>query len=268
MKITYRVNSPKKRRNAAKSDKAATVAKASRPGMLARVVAVARHVPFSADLVAMYYVMLDADTPLPVKGTIATALLYAVSPDFIPGPVDDVLGLGAAATLAYAYRKPKHVAAARKALAAKKNPRNLSRPGEHEGRMVRSALYAIEHDAKELRAELRDDDSLPGWVTYKVYTAQDRLQPARQYLRERIADAKENPRRRKGTQVQSLIFDRDSFTVRTAHKWAMTHGFEATAPDVTDNTIRLRQIDPSRIRVVATIPLRAGVQAVIGFPKR
>lgn len=192
MKISVRVVSPPRRRR-----NGSEVARASRPGMLARLVSVARHVPFSVDLVAMYYVMLDVDTPLPVKGTIATALLYAVSPDFIPGPIDDVLGLGGAATLAYAYRKPKHVAAARKALGKKKNPR-----------------------------------------------------------------------RRKGTQVQSLIFDRDAFTVRTAHKWAMVHGFAASEPDVTENTIRLRQIDPARIRVVATIPLRSGVQAVIGFPKR
>lgn len=265
MKITVRVNGPKRaKRNGSKAE----VETAARPGALRRLVAVARRVPFGVDLVAMYYVMLDVDTPFPVKGTIATAILYAISPDFVPGPVDDVLGLGGAATLAYAYRKPKHVAAAKKALGIKSNPRNLSRPGEQEGRMVRSVLYAIERDAKELREDLRDDDTLPGWITYKVYTAQDRLQPARQYIRERIEHPKENPRRRKGTKVQSLIFDRDSFSVRDAHKWAIMHDFKATAPDVTENTIRLRQIDPDRIRVVATIPLRPGVQAVIGFPKR
>ncbi len=264
MKISVRVNGPRRRRR-----NGSTVASASRPGTLPRLVAVARRLPFSVDLVALYYVMKDVDTPLPVKGTIGSAILYAISPDFVPGPVDDVLGLGGALTLAYAYRKPAHVAAARKALAlARNNPRNLARPGEQEGRMVRSVLYALERDAKELRDDLRDDDTLPGWITYKVYTAQDRLQPARQYIRERIDNAKENPRRRKGTKVQSLIFDRDSFNVRDAHKWALMHDFKATAPDVTENTIRLRQIEPDRIRVVATISLRPGVQAVIGFPKR
>lgn len=229
----------------------------------------------------------------------------------------------------------------------RRNPRDLSHPGEQDARMVRSALYAIAHDAAELRDELRDDDRLPGWVTYKVYTAQDRLIPARQYLRERIRErsnpslskrkARElldladrvhdgsvklqaatldkllrvlpllgpegiaaasaimaldleaedllpptparafraaahylakNPRRRKGTVIQALIFDKDRFTVRTAHKWALSHGFEATAADVQANTIRVRQRDPQTVKIVGTITLRPGVQATVGLPKR
>jgi hypothetical protein len=211
--------------------------------------------------------------------------------------------------------------------------------------MVRSALYAIAQDASELRDELRDDDHLPAWVTYKVFTAQDRLIPARQYLRERVRErsnppvkkrtAKEllaladrltegtgklqkkamdklvrilpmlgpkgmaaataikamdldaedlippplraaravahrvtkNPRR-KGTVIQALIFDKDQFTVRTAHKWAITHGFDATKADVQANTIRVRQRDPQTVTVVGTITLRPGVQATVGLPKR
>lgn len=262
---------------ARRRNSASVIERASRPGAFRRLLRVAAKVPFAVDLVALYFTMLDSDTPLPARMGIATAILYVISPDFIPGPIDDILSLKAAVFLAASYRKPEHTRAAREALTGRRanprnlsrpgEPRNLSRPGEQEGRMVRSVLYAIERDAHDLRAELRDDDTLPGWITYKVYTAQDRLQPARTYIRERIADVKENPRR-KGTKVQSLIFDRSRFTVREAHKWAIMHGFKATKADVTENTIRVRQIAPNKLDIVATIPMRPGVQAVIGRPKR
>ena len=52
----------------------------------------AAKVPFVLDAAGMYYVMVDQKTPLWVKGTVAGALAYFVSPvDAIP---DALVGLG------------------------------------------------------------------------------------------------------------------------------------------------------------------------------
>ncbi len=59
----------------------------------------AAKMPFLSEAVAMFFAMVDPRTPIAPKLTIAGALLYTVSPDPIPGPLDDtavVLGaLGA-----------------------------------------------------------------------------------------------------------------------------------------------------------------------------
>ncbi|MGF1480862.1 MAG: YkvA family protein [Cyanophyceae cyanobacterium] len=50
------------------------------------------YVPFVRDAVAMYYCLIDPQTPVYTKGTIAAALAYFVSPvDAIP---DVIAGLG------------------------------------------------------------------------------------------------------------------------------------------------------------------------------
>lgn len=48
------------------------------------------HLPFTRDALAMYFCMIDSWTPLHVKGTIAAALTYFLSPadaipDMVPG---------------------------------------------------------------------------------------------------------------------------------------------------------------------------------------
>lgn len=49
-------------------------------------------VPFTKDAVAMYFCMIDSKTPIHIKGTIAAALAYFLSPvDAIP---DVIAGLG------------------------------------------------------------------------------------------------------------------------------------------------------------------------------
>ncbi len=49
-------------------------------------------IPMLKDFVAAYFCMLDSNTPLPVKLTIASALVYLISPiDTIP---DAIAGLG------------------------------------------------------------------------------------------------------------------------------------------------------------------------------
>lgn len=50
------------------------------------------HVPFTKDALSMYLCMVDSQTPLHVKGTIAAALTYFLSPmDAIP---DVLVGIG------------------------------------------------------------------------------------------------------------------------------------------------------------------------------
>ncbi len=61
----------------------------AKEGFLAKAKKYAGKIPFIPDAVAMYYCMLDPETPLWAKSTIAAALVYFIVPfDAIP----DVLG--------------------------------------------------------------------------------------------------------------------------------------------------------------------------------
>lgn len=84
----------------------------------------ARHVPFMEDVVAAYYCVLDADTPLRAKGILIAALGYFVLPvDAIPdvifglGFTDDIAVLSAAIAAVRTHITPAHKAAAKDALA-------------------------------------------------------------------------------------------------------------------------------------------------------
>jgi hypothetical protein len=68
--------------------------------------------------------------------------------------------------------------------------RDFDYPQPLDGRMAKSYLWAIEKDARELRLALRDDDQLPGWVTAKIVTAQDRIQVVNRYMGHKIARSK------------------------------------------------------------------------------
>ncbi len=82
-------------------------------------------------------------------------------------------------------------------------------------------------------------------------------------------ELRKNPRSpTRGTRVQSLIFSKAYFTVRTAHQWALAHGFKATTADVQTNTIRVRQLSPASVTVVGTITLTRGVKATVARPHR
>jgi len=72
-------------------------------------------VPFVRDAIASYYCMLDAATPLWVKGILAGALVYFISPvdaipDVIPvlGFTDDATVLTGAIAAVGAHLKPEH----------------------------------------------------------------------------------------------------------------------------------------------------------------
>jgi hypothetical protein len=75
----------------------------------------------------------------------------------------------------------------------------------------------------------------------------------------------------RGTQVQTLIFDRFEFpTAQEAQRWARQHGYKSTKVDMTVTSFRLRQKLPSSFTRSSfrTIKLTNGVKAVIGCPRR
>lgn len=85
--------------------------------------AVAAHVPFAEDALAIYYCSLDRKTPVRVRAAILGALAYFVLPvdavpDFLPalGFTDDAAIFAATLQLVSAYVLPEHREAARRAL--------------------------------------------------------------------------------------------------------------------------------------------------------
>ena len=79
-------------------------------------------------------------------------------------------------------------------VSARKNT-NYSYPGYTDGKMARGFLYNLEQDAKAMQKIVTDDDTLPPWVTWKIYTAEDRLQAATRYMQRQklLMGAKQNP---------------------------------------------------------------------------
>jgi uncharacterized membrane protein YkvA (DUF1232 family) len=93
---------------------------AVRTGFAAKAKRYLRMLPMASEVVAMYFCMLDARTPLWVKGTAAAALAYFILPvdavpDILPlvGLSDDVGVLTAALTAVSAHVSAEHRAKAR-----------------------------------------------------------------------------------------------------------------------------------------------------------
>jgi hypothetical protein len=72
----------------------------------------------------------------------------------------------------------------------------------------------------------------------------------------------------RGTKIQTLIFSKEEFTKEQAIAWAKEHGFSADKVDETEDSYRIRQVDPSEFKEGSfrTITLKKGVKAVIGIP--
>jgi hypothetical protein len=65
-------------------------------------------------------------------------------------------------------------------------------------------------------------------------------------------------------QTQSLLFDRAAgWTVEKAKAWAKKHGHKSNKVDVTDQYVRLRQLDPNGFQVKRTVPFGKGIRAVV-----
>lgn len=50
------------------------------------------------------------------------------------------------------------------------------------------------------------------------------------------------------SEIQSLVFPKNKFSISEAKKWAKTHDFKANKADVTKNNIRIRQFNPNQIK--------------------
>lgn len=103
-------------------------------------------------------------------------------------------------------------------------------------------------------------------------TAAKRLLPGWQYATIRQAAlpragarARHSPEKRPPSAVQSLIFDKATFTAEQARAWASEHGYESAGVDETDASFRFRQEEPGDFVVMRTIALTEGVKAVIGI---
>lgn len=85
---------------------------------------------------------------------------------------------------------------------------------------------------------------------------------------EPVPDEKED--QKDSTEVQSLVFSKNKFTAEQAKDWAQKHKKHFGKVDITEDTIRLRQIDPGRFieGSFRTITLTEGVKAVIGRLKK
>jgi hypothetical protein len=65
-------------------------------------------------------------------------------------------------------------------------------------------------------------------------------------------------------QTQSLLFSRaEGWTVEKAKVWAKKHGHKSNKVDVTDQYVRLRQLDPKGFQVKRTVPFGKGIRAVV-----
>lgn len=72
------------------------------------------------------------------------------------------------------------------------------------------------------------------------------------------------------TKVQSLVFNRGSFTTAEAKSWAKSHGYRSTGVEVGDASIRIRQYNPEDFKSGSfrTISLASGIKAVVGKPTK
>jgi uncharacterized membrane protein YkvA (DUF1232 family) len=99
-----------------------------REGFVAKAKRYLRQVPMAEEVVALYFCMLDARTPLWVKGTAAAALAYFILPldavpDLLPlvGLGDDVTVLSAALAAVAPHITAEHRAQARRWMAHEHN---------------------------------------------------------------------------------------------------------------------------------------------------
>lgn len=74
---------------------------------------------------------------------------------------------------------------------------------------------------------------------------------------------------RKGSKVQTIMFDKDHYTLRQARKWLKDNDFKDLKVDETEEYYRFRQLDPSLFvkNSFRTINFTTTVKAVVGIPK-
>lgn len=86
----------------------------------------------------------------------------------------------------------------------------------------------------------------------------------------RKADVEAKLSKQETTEVQTLVFSKESFTRARAVSWAKEHDFRSDKVDETSTSFRLRQREPDAFQEGSfrIISLTTGVQAVVGRPKQ
>ena len=62
--------------------------------------------------------------------------------------------------------------------------------------------------------------------------------------------------------IQSVILDKNLFTLKSAYAWIIKHGFKYYKIDITKDKYRFRQLDPNPNKRYYTIKLTDGVEAI------
>lgn len=99
-----------------------------------------------------------------------------------------------------------------------------------------------------------------GGEEYSMETVIDQTQREQKPVDQLSLDAE-------STHVQTLIFSKEKFkTAEQAKKWAEDHGYHSAKVDETEESFRLRQVEPTEFKENSfkTIEFKPGVKAVIG----
>ena len=67
------------------------------------------------------------------------------------------------------------------------------------------------------------------------------------------------------SKVQSIIFQKDKWNVKTAKKWLKEHQYQGLTPDIKPSTIRFRQIEPTEFKDFKIKNITNGILLVLGF---
>ena len=65
--------------------------------------------------------------------------------------------------------------------------------------------------------------------------------------------------------VQSIIFDKNKYTVEKAKKWLKSHGYKYGDVDEKQHHIRFRQVEPGKFKYFRTKEIADGIKLILGF---
>jgi hypothetical protein len=70
---------------------------------------------------------------------------------------------------------------------------------------------------------------------------------------------------RRNNKVQSILFDRDYFSLQQAKIWLKRHGYKYGKVHTTKRFYRFRQFEPNDKKYHRTIKFKEGIKAIIEF---
>jgi hypothetical protein len=71
---------------------------------------------------------------------------------------------------------------------------------------------------------------------------------------------------RRKSKVQSILFDRDYFTLQQAKRWLKRYCYKYGKVHTTKRFYRFRQFEPNYNKYHRTIKFKEGIKAIIEFP--